>query len=78
LLILNSQFRNASTFDALNSFPYTHLSHPAGALFRTRLRQRNIRKRRYGVRLQSASFDSRIAPRRQILVLNGIGMRCKT
>ena len=63
LLILNSQFRNASKFDALNSFPYTHLSHPAGALFRTRLRQRNIRKRRYGVRLQSASFDSRIAPR---------------
>jgi hypothetical protein len=57
LCILNSQFRNASTFDALNSFPYTHLSHPAGALFRTRLRQRNIRKRRYGVRLQSASFD---------------------
>ena len=28
LLILNSQFRNASKFDALNTFPYTHLSHP--------------------------------------------------
>src|SRR5580704_11293611 len=58
-----SSIQKSGNIDALGSFPYTHLSHPAGALFRTRLRQSNKGSADMASARSPRQLTSRIAPR---------------